>query len=101
MLSWSWGFTSTSAGSTANGDYKIEYTNDNPFAYGGAGGQHDGGLAVSPSSLAPIAFTLTAVSSAGTGVFSLSTAPITAWRINQQSSGLTATVTFLQSGIVG
>jgi hypothetical protein len=101
MLSWSWRFTSTHAGSTANGDYQLEYTIDSPFGYGGTAGQRDGGLAVNPSSLAPIAFTLTAMSSVATGTFSMSTAPITAWRINQQSSGLAATVTFLQSGVVG
>jgi hypothetical protein len=33
-------------------------------------------------------------------LFSLSTTFITAWRINQQSSGLNGTVTFLQTGAV-
>jgi hypothetical protein len=101
MFAWAWAFTSTSVGSTSGGDYKLEFAIDNPFNYGGVAGQPEGGLAVSPSSLAPVAFLLTAMSSVATGVFSLSSTPITAWRLNQQSSGLTATVSFLQSGIVG
>ena len=34
QLTWGWVFASTSAGSTANEDYRIEGTVDNPFQFG-------------------------------------------------------------------
>jgi hypothetical protein len=100
QLSWTWIFTSTSAGSTASGDFKIEYTVDNPFVYGDATRGQQGGLVNNPSSAAPLVFTLTPISSAATGLIALSTTFITAWRLNQQSSGFTVTATFLQTGVV-
>ena len=93
QLCWSWIFASTSAGSTASGDFKIEVTVDNPFQYGDATRGQQGGLVNNPSSAAPLASLLTAISSAATGLVALSTTFITAWRA--------ATVTFLQSGVVG
>jgi hypothetical protein len=51
QLTWSWIFTSTSVGSTANGDFKIEYTVDNPFQYGDATRGQQGGSVNNPSSV--------------------------------------------------
>jgi hypothetical protein len=95
--SWSWGFISTSVGSTVNGDYKIEGTIDNPISYGPTP-PREGSIAVNVSSL--LAFLISALSSVATGVLPWSsTMPVfSAWRINQQSSGLTGVVTFLQMG---
>jgi hypothetical protein len=95
---WTWSIVSTSAGSTANGDLKLEWTADNPIAYGSSKAGTGAGLAVAPSSQAPLATTLTAMSSAQSGAYALNSYPIYAWRINQQSSGFTVNVTFLQAG---
>ena len=97
-FAWAWSIRSTSAGSTSNGDLKIEWTPDDPFAYGSSLGPAPGGLAVSQSSRWPLTFTVTAMSSLALGVATLSNQPIYAWRINQQSSGFTVDLTFLQAG---
>lgn len=99
LATWSIACSSGTAGSTANGGCNIEVTPDNPFSFGSSFGAV-GGLATNPSSQAPAHYAIaTGISSGTQFVTWTSTMSVPyAWRINQQSSGYTYTVTFLQAG---